>query len=336
VRLWGALTGDSCAVLHLGNNVRTLAFDPASNWLVTGCDQDRQLRIWDIATGRSRKAIQAPAGVLLAVAVSPDGARIAALHDGRGATVWDIATGAEVTRIAMGTGHDSKALAYSPDGRWLAGTSADQKTVSLWEAQTYQLAAQFPGHADRIRSLAFSPDGRMLASTSSDRTVRVWDVTTGQCQVLRGQTDEVFAAAFHPDGKRLATAGRDQAVWLWDLARGEEVARLPGHASYIWSLAFSPDGTTLASSSGDFTVRLWDTSPLKTRYQARREAEVRRPEAERLVERLLQQKNNADAVVEALRADRALGEPLRHAASRAVLRRAMPAEATPGNPHGRP
>jgi hypothetical protein len=142
--------------------------------------------------------------------------------------------------------------------------------------------------------------------------------------VLRGHTDMVYAAAFHPDGTRLATAGGDGAIWLWDLARGEEVARLLGHTGYVMSLAFSPDGTTLASGSGDFTVRLWDTAPLKTRYQARREAAALRPEAERLVEQLWRQKNDPAAVVEALRVDRALSEPLRHAALRAVLWREAP------------
>src|SRR4029077_19840793 len=100
-----------------------------------------------------------------------------------------------------------------------------------------------------------------------------------------------------PDGRRLATAGRDPAVWLWDLERGEEGARLQGHRSYVWSLAFSPDGKTLASGSGDNTVRLWDTEPLKTRYQARREAEALRPEAERLVESLWRQKTTPGTVV---------------------------------------
>jgi WD40 repeat protein len=145
--------------------------------------------------------------------------------------------------------------------------------------------------------------------------------------VLLGHNDEVFAMVFHPDGRRLATAGRDRAVWLWDLERGEEVARLQGHTSYVWSLAFSPDGTTLASGSGDFTVRLWDTAPLKVRYQARREAEALRPEAEELVESLWRQKHEPAEVVEALRLDRALSESLRHAALRAVLRRAPPGAA---------
>jgi predicted NACHT family NTPase len=154
--------------------------------------------------------------------------------------------------------------------------------------------------------------------------------------VLRARNDEVYAVAFHPDGMRLATAGGDGAVSLWDLARGEELARLPGHKSFVWSLAFSPNGATLASGSGDSTVRLWDTAPLKTRYQARREAAALRPEAQRLVEQLWREKNDPSEVVKALRADRALCEALRHAALRAVLRKAVTTAATRGDPQDLP
>jgi WD40 repeat protein len=159
----------------------------------------------------------------------------------------------------------------------------------------------------------------------------VWPIDGGACQVLTGHTDDIFAVAFHPDGTRLASGGRDRAVWLWDLERGEDVARLQGHTSFVWSLVFSPDGATLASGSGDNTVRLWDTAPLRARYQARREAEALRPEAERMVAKLWNTNDPAE-VADALRADSVLSEPLRQAALREVMRRSKLAETSPGDP----
>ena len=254
---------------------------------MSGTFGDDRLRIWDVATARVRREIQGPAGSCRSLVVSPDGRRVAA-------TGWDpqLKYHLRVCDVVSGErlfAAEGSALAYSPDGRWLAVRTADETAALLLDARTHETAARI-SVPERLLFGVFSPDSRRLALCSQDRTVRLWQIDGGACLVLRGHTDEVFAAAFHPDGTRLATAGRDRAVWLWDLARGEEVARLPGHTSYVWSLAFSPDGATLASGSGDFTVRLWDTAPLKTRYQARREAAALRPEAERLVEPLWRQK----------------------------------------------
>jgi WD40 repeat protein/predicted Ser/Thr protein kinase len=329
LRLWDAVTGEWCVTLTHPGVVRSLAYSPDGAWLVSANDGDNRLRFWDAATGRLRKTIPVRE-ITRGLTFRPDGRRVALWAvDGRTNInhlhVHDVASGKRVYSAEGG------ALAYSPDGRWLAALAGDLRTLLLLDARTYETVARFRGHTRYVPSAAFSPDSRRLASCSVDRIVRLWEVETGECRELSGHTDEVFAVAFHPDGTRLATAGRDRAVWLWDLERGEEVARLPGHTDYVWSLAFSPDGTTLVSGSGDTTVRLWDTAPLKTRYRARRAVEAARPEAARLVRRLFADLGEPGRVAARLRTDAALGDALRRAALQEVLRR----ESRGSDGHGR-
>jgi WD40 repeat protein len=137
---------------------------------------------------------------------------------------------------------------------WIRGLPKVQRDWSSLE-QTLE------GHSDWVRSVAFSPDGSKLASGSSDRTVRVWNVATGQVeQTLEGHLDSVWSVVFSPDGSKVASGSRDHTVRVWNVATGQVEQTLEGHSRSVFSVGFSPDGSKVTSGSDDGTVCIWNVA----------------------------------------------------------------------------
>ena len=87
----------------------------------------------------------------------------------------------------------------------------------------------FTGHSGYVLSCAFSIDGRLFVSASADKTLKIWDVQTGQCKcTLSGHSFWVRACCFSPDGANVLSGSADKTLKIWDAATG---ARLGGALS---------------------------------------------------------------------------------------------------------
>ena len=64
--------------------------------------------------------------------------------------------------------------------------------------------------------MSFSPDGSVLVSGSYDRTIRLWDVATGeQLKTLQGHTYSITSVAVSPSSTTIASGSIDGTVLLW-------------------------------------------------------------------------------------------------------------------------
>jgi WD40 repeat protein len=215
-----------------------------------------------------------------AIAVSPDGKRVAATSDAT-LGVWEIADGREVYRQAV-TGPNSGMLTFLPDGKTLA--CVEQGVVQLVDAMTgdrRHVVGNETDGANRVVALqAINAIVHVGSETNQVGTIERWDITRGlradtwlfQAEpTLREGSVANYSVDFclARDGKLLATlessrVSKKQLVRLHDAITGAERGRWPVDSARAGCLAFSPDGRLLAAA-GDTAVIIWETATGKER-----------------------------------------------------------------------
>ncbi|MFI9509356.1 WD40 repeat domain-containing serine/threonine protein kinase [Nocardia sp. NPDC052566] len=264
VRRWD-LTTDATTTKSLAGShdpIAVAAFFPDGRQLVTGGGGTAQ--VWDSTTGRpADAAFVGHNRWVWAVACSRDGGRVATASADQTVRIWAVATGAQIgDAAALRTSQAAGALAFSPDGRYLAcGSSADE--VRLLDTHTCRIVWSsrstdaVPANS-AVVSVAFSPDGRVVAAGSSDGSLRFWDLPRGRLigSAAGEHHKTIHSLAFRADGTLLATGSADKTVRFWDPTTGKEIGQALTALSPIWSVAFSPDGGSLAVAAGK-SVQVW-------------------------------------------------------------------------------
>jgi WD40 repeat protein len=258
---------------------RGIAFSPDGKELLAG-QSNGDTVLWEVETGRElrliKKAHDSYQGVV-SVAFAPDGKAFATGGEFGWVYVWDAATGEKLQELQAGEPAPADSggevtftivvsLAFSPDGRHLAGAAGNQPSHGF---------AGGPPDA-RLRAIR-NPHGESIA---------VWDSRTWKRVRVISNTHgtEIAAVGWTADGKQIISGGnrlvsREQfgkpynaknvripEVKLWDVETGKLSREWKSDEpeAGFGALALSRDGQVLASG-GEPAVRLWDVASGKLR-----------------------------------------------------------------------
>ena len=133
--------------------------------------------------------------------------------------------------------------------------------ILVFDVEKMVTLKSLSNHIQSVSSVAISPDGKIVATGSWDKTVKLWNLESGNLvATLCGHTDGILSLSFSPDGERLVSAGFDKTVKVWSVKTGLLLNNLLGHTDFIWKVNFSPDGSLVVSSDWSNTVKLWNTN----------------------------------------------------------------------------
>lgn len=268
--LWDSPSGelsetfDVCA--SVGWLYRPIVFSPDGESVLTVSTANRHVvEIFNLETQDITQRFATDGESIGDLAFSPDGRYVAASTSDNTVWVWDIASGAVITRLI---GHDDliNAVSFSPDGQSIVTASHD-RTARVWDVARGQERRRLIGHRLEVWSAVYSPDGLTIVTASADMTARIWDAHTGEeIHRLDDVGGQGINAMYSPDGDYLLTATYfTDTVRIWDV-RTWEVVDSFRHSEpqygHLQTALFSPNGQTILTVAGN-VVKIWAFHPAR-------------------------------------------------------------------------
>ena len=209
--------------------------------------------LWNAQSKSQIARLYAKLGNVTALEFSPDSQLLAAVAADGWAFIWNADDG-KLVRKWRAHPWVAASLAWSPDGKTLAtGANPRLGQAGQWTISFVQgLSTSGNGGGDihfkgEQFQLITGKQNNLVINGQTDRSLRLWNVESGQMLRKWESVTGVCSAQFSPDGLELAVGTHGEAI-LFDAANLNIARRLPleNYSNWPASVAWAPDGKTLA------------------------------------------------------------------------------------------
>ena len=197
------------------------------------------------------------------IVVNEDATQAASCSSDYSIGIWNLTTGRLQSKL-LGHSDDVEDFVFVNDHVGVSA-SRDQR-ILIWDLYTGGIVKVIDGHEKDVLSLAYH-NGKIY-STGDDKTLRVWDVDTGEELNKWGPFDvETDTCAIDLVNKRVVLGCDDGYIRIFSINNGELLHEIQAHASGIKKVACSPVDGTLLSAAYDQRIRIWDSTTLEEKLE---------------------------------------------------------------------
>jgi WD40 repeat protein len=159
--------------------IGTIAFS-ADSRLFASASADGVVKLYESSNGGERASFKAPAGVIGALAFSPEGKTLAGWSH-HGLHIWDLAANKEIT--APNLSGVLRSVAFAPDGVRFA-TACQDGRVCIWRVGSAERIDEWRLDGP-VHHVSFSSDGRLLATANGNGTAYVLRAAPAQGTIAK-------------------------------------------------------------------------------------------------------------------------------------------------------
>jgi WD40 repeat protein/serine/threonine protein kinase len=293
LRLWEVASG-GCLRTFSGHasSMTSVSLSANCRWALSG-SSDKTMRLWDIASGQCLHTFE-HTDLVTSVCLSAD-ARLALSGSlDKTMRLWELPQERFVCPVRLSQvwshtdvlyieakvvgllqqaeqSHVAKALGLLSQVRALPGWERAPKSLEAWarflphcskaSLSAGWLARTFIGHTEEVTSVCLCANGQWALSGSLDKTMRLWEVASGQClRTFSGHTYSVTSVCLSANDRWALSGSYDKTMRLWEVTSGQCLRTFTEHAGSVKSVNLSADSRWALSGSWDTTMRLWEVA----------------------------------------------------------------------------
>lgn len=143
----------------------------------------------------------------------------------------------EAKTILKDHDHTVECIAWAPEASFAAVCESAGNDVSVTSRTGFRDSEADCAFVVRSQNKLSNRAGPFLVSGSRDKTIKVWDVSVGQCLfTLIGHDNWVRGVCWHPGGKYIVSSSDDKTLRVWDIVNKRCSKTLEAHAHFCSTL----------------------------------------------------------------------------------------------------